>query len=81
MRQLAEYGVFLVPVGELECWLLPLQRGPYQGKVEWLIQTFQAMGEDPTSPTYIRPAADDVWAFIGEIKSWLHNPRRLGIPQ
>jgi hypothetical protein len=81
VRQLAQNGVFLVTVGELERWLSSLNRGAWQNKSEWLIQTFQAMGEDPDSGTYLKPATDDVWSFIGDTKSWLHNPKRSGIPQ
>ena len=78
IKQLAEYGVFLVPVGELECWLPQLTR---PGGESWLVQTFQAMGENPDDPKYVKPGDDDVWAFMGSIRAWLHNPKRLGMPQ
>jgi len=81
LRQLAAYGVFMVPAGELEQWLPGLSRGVCQNKSEWLVQTFQAMGEDPDDSAYLRPATDDVWAFVGSIRSWLHNANRLGVPR
>lgn len=79
ITQLATYGIFLVPVGELEQWLPELRRS---GNGEsWLMRTFEAMGENPDDPNYLRPGTDDVWRFIEEIRLWLHNPNRLGIPQ
>ena len=75
---LAEYGIFVVPSGEVESWLqtLPLNRG----KSTWLSTIFEAMGEDPNSAAYVRPAAGDVWDFMGSIASWVRNPRRRGVP-
>jgi hypothetical protein len=32
------------------------------------------------SPAYTRPTDGDVWEFISEIKSWLIDPDRKGIP-
>jgi predicted ATPase len=79
LSQLSDYGLFVVPAGELESWLKALE---IQGKsTEWLIKIFEKMGEDPTSLTYVRPAADDVWAFLGHIRNWMTNPIRKGIPE
>lgn len=76
--QLAEYGIFVVPTGEVESWLqaLPIERG----KSTWLSTVFEAMGEDPSSPSYIRPAKGDVWDFMGTIANWVSNPKRKGVP-
>lgn len=76
--KLAEYGLFAVRRGELESWLPSLNvsgKGP-----SWLIDIFERMGEDPSSATYLRPSSDDVWIFLSEIKRWLTNPLRKGIP-
>ncbi len=76
--RLAEYGLFVVRGGELECWLPGLMaqgHGP-----AWLITVFEKMGEDPAAAGYLKPSTDDVWAFISEIKRWLTNPGRKGIP-
>lgn len=80
VSQLGKYGVFVVPVGELEGWLVELPREEWNGKSEWLLRTFEAMGEDAAEPTYLQPDAGDVWAFIGQVGEWLHDPRRLGMP-
>lgn len=77
--QLAEYGVFVVPGGELESWLKALRVG---GKSPgWLIGIFEKMGEDPDDSNYVKPGVDDVWKFLSEMKQWLVNPSRKGIPE
>jgi hypothetical protein len=76
--QLAEYGIFIVPSGEVESWLqgVPLNRG----KSTWLSTVFEAMGDDPISPNYVNPSPGDVWDFIGNIANWVRNSRRRGVP-
>lgn len=78
-NKLAEYGLFVVPNGELESWLKQLSvpgHGP-----SWLVEIFEKMGEDPNSPNYLKPANDDVWAFIDCVSKWFLDPRRKGIPK
>ena len=77
-ERLGEYGLFIVKKGELESWLPELKvsgHGP-----AWLIDVFQKMGEDPESLSYLRPGINGVWSFLAEIKHWLSNPSRKGIP-
>jgi len=38
------------------------------------------MGEDPSNVNYVRPTPDDVWAFVEQVRSWLVDPNRKGIP-
>ncbi len=78
LSQLREYGVFVVSRGELESWVKVL--GANGHGPSWLIEVFERMGEDPMSPAYTRPTDGDVWEFISEIKSWLIDPDRKGIP-
>jgi len=78
LNSLADYGIFLVPVGELEKWLGHL--GITGNKSVWLPRTFSRMGDDPSDGTYVRPAQDDVWAFVRRIGGWIHNPARRGMP-
>ncbi len=78
LDQLSEYGLFVVRGGELESWLKHLNasgHGP-----NWLIEVFEKMGEDPDSATYLHPSSNDVWEFIGDIKTWLVDPNKKGIP-
>lgn len=77
-RQLAEYGLFVVPSGELESWLKDL-KVPGHGP-QWLIGMFERIGVDPMAAGYLKPSNDDVWSFMGSIKAWLLDPKRKGIP-
>ncbi|ABC30027.1 predicted ATPase [Hahella chejuensis KCTC 2396] len=77
--KLSDYGLFIVPNGELESWLLELNargHGP-----SWLVEVFEKMGEDPASEGYLKPSNGDVWAFIEKIAGWFDNPKRKGIPK
>lgn len=78
IEQLGEYGVFVVPGGELESWLTSL--GASGHGPSWLIDIFQKMGEDIDSPAYVKPAESDVWKFVSKLKLWLENSHRKGIP-
>jgi len=78
LASLREYGVFIIPGGELESWLKNLGctgHGP-----SWLISIFEKMGEDPARADYVRPQDGDVWRFLSEIKKWLIDSNRKGIP-
>lgn len=78
---LASYGVFLVPVGELERWGLA---GANKKGREWVEAAFGSMGSDPEGAGYMRPPgdvtadpsvpADDVWTFVAQIKGWGASP-------
>jgi hypothetical protein len=76
--QLADYGLFVVRSGELESWLRGL--GATGHGPGWLIQVFEKMGENPDDPAYVKPAGNDVWAFVESIGTWLKNSKRKGIP-
>lgn len=78
LSNLKEYGLFVVPGGEVESWLGALGacgHGPV-----WLVDMFGKMGADPESGAYVRPSSDDVWDFIAEVSQWLVDPLRKGIP-
>jgi len=76
--QLKQYGIFVVPGGELESWMKSL--GATGHGPAWLIDIFERMGEDPSNANYVRPNADDVWAFLRDLRNWLVDPARKGIP-
>lgn len=78
LSQLSSFGTFLVPIGEVEHWLAHL--GITGHASNWLIPMFERMGEDGAASDYVYPANGDVWDFMGEVKNWLRNPSRLGIP-
>lgn len=78
-NKLADYGLFVVPNGELESWLKNLNasgHGP-----SWLVEIFEKMGEDPNSADYLKPTDGDVWSFVDDISRWFFDPRRKGIPR
>jgi energy-coupling factor transporter ATP-binding protein EcfA2 len=73
----AEYGLFIVPAGELECWLPELEVGGHGP--EWLTAVFQRMGTDPGAKDYQRPAAGGVWRFMQAVARWIADPLRKGM--
>jgi ABC-type cobalamin/Fe3+-siderophores transport system ATPase subunit len=78
LDQLRQYGIFVVPGGELETWLKTL--GATGHGPAWLIDIFERMGEDPGNASFVRPSTDDVWAFLRDVRNWLVDPTRKGIP-
>lgn len=78
LRDLAGYGLLIVPSGEIESWLAALDVA--RSKNGWLKSIFVRMGSDPSLADYVRPSAGDVWDFVGEMKRWLANAGRRGIP-
>ncbi|MBN8726239.1 MAG: ATP-binding protein [Xanthomonadales bacterium] len=79
VRELRQWGLFLVPVGELEHWLPSLEITS-RTKRGWLYGLFDMLGGDPASGSYVRPAQDDVWAFIGDLATWVADQARAGMP-
>lgn len=78
LQQLADYGIFVVPIGEVESWLKPL--GVTVSKDAWLSAIFERMRADPKDADYVLPGTDDVWGFLGSIGRWTSDPNRKGIP-
>ncbi|UKA03070.1 ATP-dependent nuclease [Photobacterium damselae] len=78
LNQLREYGLFVVPNGELECWLKNLDASGHGPK--WLVEVFEKMGENPDLDDYVKPETGDVWDFIANIKGWATAVNRKGIP-
>lgn len=76
LQTLAEYGVFVVPYGELEQWLTALC---IPGKkTEWTVAMLERLGSDPTDSNYVQPSAGDVWDFMSNVVSWVRNGARKG---
>lgn len=81
LRDLAEYGIFVVTVGELELWLPTLSVGSetQDQKQNWLPSIFDRMGNDPDEVGYLEPKVGDVWGFIEQIANWVADPLRKGM--
>jgi hypothetical protein len=78
LAHLAEHGIFVVPNGALESWLPKLGvNGP---KEQWITRMFERMGSDPSASDYVRPSQDDVWGYVNQIRHWITNSHRLGMP-
>ena len=75
---LAEYGLFVVYVGEMESWLSDL--GATGRDSAWLSDIFHKMGDDPDSLSYVKPSKGDVWDFLANIRKWLIRNSRKGMP-
>ncbi len=81
MSNLAAHGVFIVPIGELECWLSSLDIDRTNNKPLWLTSIFERLGDDPAADDYVEAGNDDVWDFISQIENWIGDPDRKGIPE
>jgi hypothetical protein len=79
LSHLADYGIFVVEVGELERWLAHL--GVSAAKENWLPSIFDRMGNDPDSESYLKPGDNDVWTFVEQVARWIANPGRKGMPE
>lgn len=78
IETLNSYGLFPVPIGELESWLKHLNI-PGHGS-NWLTAIFEKMGDSPASDSFVKPTEDDVWRFISSIKDWFDDPHKKGMP-
>ncbi len=76
LSELAKYGLFLVPPGELECWL-PAVSAPGHGP-DWLVDLFSRIGQSEDDRDYLHPGTDDVWSFLDTVSTWAQNSSRLG---
>lgn len=77
-NRLQEYGIFVVRKGELKTWLPELGASGHGPK--WLVDVFERMGEDPNHADFLHPGENDVWSFVSEIRKWLVDPNKKGIP-
>lgn len=76
--QLQDYGIFIVPGGEIEGWLSGLEVSRDKGT--WLRTIFEKLGSDPGDSRYVKPTDGDVWEFLSKVKKWLTDSGRKGVP-
>ena len=76
LRKLSQYGLFIVPNGELETWLRQL--GVPRSGPEWLVDLFSRVGQSESDAIYLHPGPDDVWKFLDGIAAWVHDHSRSG---
>lgn len=77
ITELKQYGLFVVPCGELESWLPDIEANGHGNS--WLTQKFERMGMDSSLNDYTKPSDNDVWKFIFDIKEWLDTPEKSGM--
>ena len=66
LKNLKPYGIFIVPIGDLESWT-NIPKGE-----NWLKNSLNWINENSITNT-------GVWNFVDEIKDWSNNPNRLGM--
>lgn len=79
LKTLAEFGVFIVPHGELESWLEYIGVAPTNNKKYWLLSVFDALGDDPEKTNYVSPSDNDIWKFMRGVARWINDPGRQGL--
>jgi ABC-type uncharacterized transport system YnjBCD ATPase subunit len=77
--ELADYGIFAVPVGELEHWL-PSVGVTAKRKHDWIVEMLTKLGSNPSRADYVEPGRGDVWKFIDTVGAWTADPSRCGTP-
>src|SRR5262249_24557861 len=77
LKQLESYGLFVVPVGEVEGWLKGL--GVSGAKSAWAVAMLDRLGADPNAAGYVAPSSGDVWDFLRGLGAWLGDPFRKGL--
>jgi ABC-type transporter Mla maintaining outer membrane lipid asymmetry ATPase subunit MlaF len=77
LSNLARYGVFVVPVGELERWLPDVG---VTGKSNWVPRVLEKMGSDAEQGSHIKPGQGDVWDFCRSVLDWISREKPDGVP-
>ncbi|QDY99071.1 ATP-binding protein [Nitratireductor mangrovi] len=73
LQRVSQFGIFAPPFGELEQWLAQYDiRGR---KHDWVQNALARLGTEPSDPSYVVPAQDDVWKFIEDICDWVSARR------
>ncbi len=75
VAELATYGLFLVPVGEVESWFSTYRIGKHGPP--WLADMFDRIGNEGDA-NFVPAGTGDVWDFLESIGRWVMNPNRLG---
>jgi AAA domain, putative AbiEii toxin, Type IV TA system len=78
LSELAKFGLFLLPGGDLEhAWLpsLPVPRD----KSMWLVNVFMQIGQSEDEAGYLKASSGDIWDFLDGVAAWIDSPNRLGM--
>jgi hypothetical protein len=77
LEALTVYGLFVVPVGEMESWFPEMNISGHGS--QWLVRFFARIGQSPSDTDYLAPRDGGVWRFIDRVSRWTSNPDRLGM--
>lgn len=76
--RLRYYGLFIVPVGELEQWLADDKNIP-RTKGKFLEAAFDIIGRNAGDQPYLTDGDKDVWQFMTHVLAWTSDPGRKGM--
>jgi ABC-type cobalamin/Fe3+-siderophores transport system ATPase subunit len=79
VSQLSGFGLFVVPNGPLESWLVKYDI-PGQ-KTEWLLNALERLGYNEKAKNYLKPGRGDVWGFVDRMSKWLREGTYKGMPE
>lgn len=74
---LAEYGLFIVPIGELESWIPELPKKP-NTSLSWDNDVFQKLGT-PEESDFNDWWGLNKWSFMNKIAMWINDSNRKGV--
>ncbi|MED5369677.1 MAG: AAA family ATPase [Myxococcota bacterium] len=74
LESMARYGVFVVPVGELEDWYGPEVVGNRQ-KTPWVQNVLGRLSEDYEGQDRLGFDDSPIWDFMRRVTAWIENPR------
>ncbi|MEO1101172.1 MAG: ATP-binding protein, partial [Pseudomonadota bacterium] len=77
-RNLAKYGMFVCDVGEMERWLA--KEDVKGSKTDWTISILDKLGISEGIPGHVSVTEHDVWGFVRNIRSWIQEGSRHGMP-
>ena len=70
---LAEYGLFIIPTGELESWIPELNKGS-----DWDNNWLEKMGK-PVAEDFDIQQELNKWGFMQKIAEWIDDPNKKGV--
>ena len=77
LSKLRVFGVFLVPVGELERWLDGT--GIKGHGNDWVVNFFEILADDEARIMSHLNNTGELWEFLDAVACWISNPSRRGM--
>jgi hypothetical protein len=75
IAQVKQYGIFIVPGGQVESWLPSIGMNKKKdARVTKILRTLDEQGEPSEDEL-----DDDVWGFIGDMIAWIRDTHRRGV--